>query len=345
MNALNAKKKVLRRRVEWPTLGALLATYVAWGLGTTWLAEVSLALAIPVTALAAALFSSLQHEALHGHPFRVRWLNEAAVFPALAPAVPYGRFRDSHLAHHRDATLTDPYDDPETNYLDPAVWARLPAWLRAVLRFNNRLAGRLLVGPVIGEWTLLRADWAAIREGDRAVARAWALHVPAVAVVVLWLATVGRMPVWAFLLACYGGLSILKIRSFLEHQAHEHTAGRTAIVEARGPLGRLLALLFLNNNLHVVHHMHPAVAWYALPGIYGRDGERYRSRNGHYVYRSYGEVLRRYFLAPKDPVPHPLMPHPPMPQPLVPQRRSVVPSAPRLAGFLVGDPHGPEPQG
>ena len=31
-----------------------------------------------------------------------------------------------HLAHHRDAMLTDPYDDPESNYLDPAVWAGEP---------------------------------------------------------------------------------------------------------------------------------------------------------------------------------------------------------------------------
>ncbi len=35
-----------------------------------------------------------------------------------------------HMAHHRDAILTDPYDDPESNYLDPAVWARLPRPLR-----------------------------------------------------------------------------------------------------------------------------------------------------------------------------------------------------------------------
>ena len=42
----------------------------------------------------------------------MKWLNEALVFPALSLAIPYQRFRDSHLAHHNDEILTDPYDDP-----------------------------------------------------------------------------------------------------------------------------------------------------------------------------------------------------------------------------------------
>ena len=77
----------------------------------------------------------------------------------------------------------------------------------------------------------------------------------------LWLLAVGAMPVWAYLLAAYLGWSLLKIRTFLEHRAHEAARARTVIIEDRGPL----ALLFLNNNFHVVHHMHPGVPWYRLP--------------------------------------------------------------------------------
>ena len=61
------------------------------------------------------------------------------------------------------------------------------------------------------------------------------------------------MPVWAYLLAAYLGWSLLKIRTYLEHRAHEAARARTVVIESRGPL----ALLFLNNNFHVVHHMHP----------------------------------------------------------------------------------------
>ena len=38
--------------------------------------------------------------------------------------------------------------------------------------------------------------------------------------------------------------------------------------------------------------------------------ERYLAVNDGYVYRSYGEVFRRYFWRAKDPVPHPLWPSP-----------------------------------
>jgi fatty acid desaturase len=76
------------------------------------------------------------------------------------------------------------------------------------------------------------------------------------------------------------------------------------IIEDRG----VLALLFLNNNLHAVHHMHPNVPWYRLPTLYRGGKERFQAVNEGYVYRSYGAIFRRYFLKAKDPVPHPLWP-------------------------------------
>lgn len=288
-------------RIEWPTLLLLAACYALWTLSLFWLAAFGLPLAILSAALTIALHSSLQHEAIHGHPFRNQALNSALVRPALGLVVPYGRFRDGHLAHHRDARLTDPFDDPESNYLDPSTWERLPGPLRGLLRANNTLLGRILLGPMIGTAVFWANDIAEILRGNRTVCRSWCAHLPAVAVVVtvVWIAP---MPVWAYALAAYLGLSILKIRTFLEHRAHEHCGARSVIVEDRGPL----ALLFLNNNLHVVHHMHPRVPWYRLPRLYAQNAERYRRRNQGYVYRSYVEVFAQHFLRSKDPVPHPL---------------------------------------
>jgi fatty acid desaturase len=297
----------LRRDVpsfEWPTLLLLVATYFLWIIATTWASALWLPLGIALGAVAMAQFSSLQHEVLHGHPFRSRLLNEALVFPGLNLAVPYGRFRDLHLAHHQDQNLTDPYDDPETNFQDPEVWARMSRPLRAILQINNTLLGRMAVGPAIGTWYLIKGDWAAARAGDRSVSRAWALHAIGVALVFVWLLAVGEMPVWAYLLATYLSMSLLKIRTFLEHRAHEAARARTVIIEDRGPL----ALLFLNNNLHVVHHMHPGVAWYRLPATYRANRDHYLRRNDGYLYRSYTEVFARYFLRSKDPVPHPMWP-------------------------------------
>ncbi len=288
--------------VDDPTVAVLAGCYLAWAAGTTILyAHVPL-LGFLLTLLATALHASLQHEALHGHPTRMRWLNEALVFPALGLCFPYGRFRDLHLAHHHDEFLTDPYDDPESNYLDPAVWQGLPRWRQRVLRFNNLLIGRMLVGPAVGLVSFVRADLQAIRNGDLAVLRDWLLHLAGVALVLWWLIAVAAMPVWAYLLAAYGAMSVLKIRTYLEHRAHELARGRTVIIEGGG----LLPFLFLNNNLHVVHHMRPAVAWYKLPALYRDARDDYQRRNDGYVFRSYAEVFRRFFLKAKDPVPHPL---------------------------------------
>jgi fatty acid desaturase len=289
--------------VEWPTLGMLAATYALFAFGTTLAASLWLPFGIVLTALAIAQFSSLQHEVLHGHPFRNRLLNEALVFPALTLTVPYGRFRDTHLAHHHDPVLTDPYDDPESNYLDPAVWARLPRWRQAVLRANNTLIGRMVLGPLVGNAGWIASEWRAMRAGDRAVRRDWALHAAGLVPVAAWLVWAG-FPLWAFVVAVWIGQGLIKIRTFLEHRAHEAPRARTALVEDRGPL----ALLFLNNNLHVVHHMHPGIPWYRLPEVYAANRDHYLRRNEGYVYDGYGEIFRRYAVRAKDPVPHPLYP-------------------------------------
>ena len=73
----------------------------------------------------------------------------ALVFPALSIFISYLRFKDTHLQHHFDPALTDPYDDPESNYMDPAVWARLSPVMQGLCRINNTLAGRMVIGPVL----------------------------------------------------------------------------------------------------------------------------------------------------------------------------------------------------
>lgn len=292
----------LRRAAEWPTLAMLGLTYGIWAIATVWLADLSLTLAIILSTWAAAQHSSLTHEALHGHPTRNNIVNAALVFPALSLVVPYMRFRDTHLAHHQDENLTDPYDDPETNYLDPAVWSRLPAWRKLLYRANNTLAGRLTLGPIIGQMSFMAAEWKAIRGGNTRVLNGWLLHIPAAACVIWWMVSVAQMPIWAWLVSVYLSLSLLKLRTFLEHRAHDRTSARTAIVEDRG----LFGLLFLHNNLHVVHHMHPGVPWYALPDLYRARKAQYLSSNQGYRYATYADVARKYLFRAKDPVPHPL---------------------------------------
>jgi len=291
-----------RQLPEFPTIAVIVATYGIWVIGTTAAWQAAPILGFVLTTLAIAQFSSLQHEVLHGHPFANQRLNEALVFPALTLFVPYNRFRDLHLAHHHDPILTDPYDDPESNFMDPSQWARLPDWLRRAYRINSTLLGRILIGPALSIWVLGRDDLAAIRRGDAAVRRAWVLQALGGVLVIGWLALVGAMPLWAYVAAAYLAYGMLKIRTFLEHRAHEAFRGRSVIIEDRGPL----SFLFLNNNFHAVHHMHPTTAWYDLPAKYAANRDHYLRRNDGYRFANYAEVFRLYFLHAKDPVPHPM---------------------------------------
>lgn len=285
---------------EAPTFILFVGCLVFWGLAL--MLPVGWAgLGFLILVLSLVLHSSLSHEILHGHPFRKTWACTALALVQLGLFIPYLRFKEQHLAHHHDERLTDPYDDPESNYLDPARWAGLSERMRLLLRVNNTLLGRMVVGPALGMVHFVAEDLRLIRNGDQHVLRQWLLHLPGV-VLVLWLVNLSAMSAWTYLAACYCALSVLKIRTFLEHRAHERASARTVVIEDRG----ILAFLFLNNNFHVVHHMHPQVCWYQLPGLYLAHKDRFLRRNQGYVYRSYGQIFRSYLLRAKDPVAHPL---------------------------------------
>ncbi|MGB3281208.1 MAG: fatty acid desaturase [Pseudorhodobacter sp.] len=288
-------------RVEWPTLLMLVATYGLWALGTSAFYAWSPILGILLTGMTITQYSSLQHEALHGHPFRIKALNEALVTPALTLTVPYGRFRDTHLAHHNDPVLTDPYDDPESNFFDPAVWVRLSRPVQRLFMANNTLLGRMVLGPLIGNALWLWGEARLFKDNAPGLRRDWALHALGFIPLVVWL-WLAAMPFWAYLLAAWIGHGLLKIRTFLEHRAHEIATARTVIVEDRGPL----ALLFLNNNFHALHHSQPGLPWYRLPKIYAANRDAILLRNDGYAFCSYAQVFGRYFLRAKDPLPHPL---------------------------------------
>lgn len=288
--------------IEWPTLIVLVATYAVLCLATTWLAEVSLPIAIFVTGLAVAQYSSLQHEVLHGHPFRNIWLSEATVFPAVTVYVPYLRFKDTHLAHHNDPILTDPYDDPESNFMDPKIWHLTPKLTQALLKANNTLAGRILLGPAVSIWSFVGSDLRQILRGNWHILTAWLLHALGLGIVYGWLWLTDGMPIWAYLIAAYFGFGLLKIRTFLEHRAHDLARARSVVIEDKG----IFAMLFLNNNYHSVHHCQPRLAWYKLPKVFADNRDHFLARNDGYFYASYAQIFKKHFFHAKDPIPHPL---------------------------------------
>lgn len=294
-------------RVEWPTVAMIALCYGLFLLAGLVLWPAAPIAALGLMALTAGLHSSLQHEVLHGHPTNKAWLNEIIIaLVPLAPAYPFRRFKTLHLRHHNDERLTDPYDDPESYYRDGREWQAVPAPLRVLLEINNTLAGRMIIGPALMVFAFVASELRQIAKGDRAILTAWLLHGAGMTVTALIVTRLFAMPFWLYLLVPgYLGMSIIAIRTFCEHQAAGAPDHRTIIVE-RSPL----SWLFLNNNLHLVHHKLPAMAWYKLPAAMRARREEWIAMNNGYVFASYAEIFRRFALRRKEPVVHPAYPAP-----------------------------------
>lgn len=290
-------------RTEWPTWALVTGLYLSWGVLTWHANALPWWLLILPGAYLVCLHGSLQHEALHGHPTRSTLLNEALLFPALSLWFPYRRYRKLHLIHHRNDHLTDPLEDPESFYFEPPHWEGMPRVLRVMFGAMNSMLGRLILGPPIFAVRFFLADIKAAR-GNREIAQAWLLHGAGIAMVYLWVSVVCGLPFWKYVLfIAYPGMALTMLRSFAEHRAHEDAACRTIVVESCP----LLSLVFLNNNLHMAHHERPGLAWYRLPGYYREHKQRLLGENCGYLVKGYGELARKYFLTPKEPVAHPGM--------------------------------------
>ena len=304
MTSASGALKVTRpaKRIEWPSVTLCAGLYGAFLLLTYCHASIPTPVLIVLGAVLIAWHSSMQHEFIHGHPTPWRRLNRALASIPLVLWLPFESYRRVHLIHHRDEHLTDPLDDPESNYWTVAEWTAIGRLGRLVVRAHSTLAGRLLIGPV---WNVSRywlTEWRAIRAGDRQRGGIWMRHGLAVAALLVWVVGVCGVNPIAYALICYAGTSILLLRSFAEHRANHSVVERTAIVENAWFFGPL----FLFNNLHAAHHERPLMPWYELPSWYRANRTRLLSENGGLVYDGYFDVARRFLFTPHDVVLHPI---------------------------------------
>ncbi len=289
--------------LEWPTLALVLGTYTGWLAITATYGRWPLSLVAAGTVLLLILHSSLQHEIIHGHPTRHERVNRLLGMVPLSLWLPYERYRDSHLAHHVDARLTDPRDDPESYYLTPEAWARSHGLRRAMLGVQQTLAGRVLVGSIWRIGAFLAAEARGLIDGAAGRRRIWLEHLAWCVPVILWLDIVCGMPLWLYLAAMViPANGILLIRSFAEHRATPRVRERIALVERSWILGPL----FLFNNLHSLHHEAPMIPWYRYIARYRTERDRLIAENGGLVYATYFEVARRFLWRAHDVLPHPM---------------------------------------
>ncbi|WP_189341211.1 MULTISPECIES: fatty acid desaturase [unclassified Mesorhizobium] len=303
------KRRSSTPAIEWPTVFLALFCYGAWLAAGLLLWPAHPLIALIALALILALQSSLMHEVLHGHPTRSARINEAFVFLPIGLVWPFRRFKTIHLRHHADERLTDPLDDPESYY--QALWMHeeLPPTMKLLLKVNNTMVGRLILGPWLSSVGFFIDDAKQIAAGDKAIRKAWLLHAIGIAAVAPIVTFGFGIPLWLYVLVpVWLGQSLISVRTYAEHQWSEHPEGRTIIVE-RSPL----SFLFLNNNLHFVHHKSPTVAWYSLPKLFRERREEWLRMNNGYVYPNYLALIKSFAFKAKEPVIHPVLRRSPEP--------------------------------
>lgn len=292
-------------RGEWPTWLLIAVIYGGW-LAT--LAYWPLLGTAPATLLMiwwCAWYMSLQHELIHGHPTRWPWLNRVFGYAPLAVWYPYEIYRESHLRHHNDFDLTLPELDAESTYVSPAEWAAMSRPLRALHWLNKTFWGRLAVGPALSIASTWGGAARRMLRGDLRDAGVWLRHFLMLAALLWWIdAALGVSAVWYVLVISYPAQSLTMIRSYYEHRPAEDHKQRIVLNNA----GLVFRILFLNNNLHLVHHDLPSLPWYLLPRVYAARREAYNARSGGFQIDGYGELMRRFGFRPIDAPVHPRMP-------------------------------------
>lgn len=229
--------------------------YAGW-LGLTWAhRQLPLPLLVVLGGIVIAWHGSLQHETIHGHPGGPPWRRLAIGMPPLALWLPYLRYRDTHRQHHETEALGDPEHDPESPGALPLA------------ELQETTLGRLVVGPFVVITWFLATELEGLLRGDRARRHAWRLHLATLLPVVAWLSFTG-IPFWKYVVAfVLPGASLSLVRSFAEHRPDPLRHRRTVVVEA----GLFFRLLYLNNNLHLVHHAAPRTPWFELPRVWREE--------------------------------------------------------------------------
>ncbi len=289
---------------EWPTWLLLAVIYTSWLLLALFARALNPWLWHGAMTLVVAWYMSLQHELLHGHPTRSARVNRWLGLAPLAVWYPYDLYRQTHLAHHREDHLTYPGIDPESNYLAPALFDRLPWLLQPAQRASRTAFGRVLIGPVFAIIALAHQATSALWHGPAGGRRLWLWHGLAVLALLLWLDRICAVLAWRYLLGvAWPALGLAMLRSLYEHRPAAVPAHRVVINEA----GWFWRLLYLNNNYHAVHHAHPALPWYRIGTVYHEDRAGYLFRNGGFLVPGYGYLLRHHALTPVDPPVYPAL--------------------------------------
>ena len=289
-------------RYELPTVVLGVVLYASW-LALTWYhAAIPGWLLFLLGGYVTQWHFSLQHESIHGMRNWPAWLRTTFVWPPIGLWMPYPLYNRSHSTHHVNFYMTHPQRDTESYYQMQATWPTASRAQRTLVLLNQTLWFRLVFGPFVRLWKMARRESGRFRNGDYSNLKHWAMHAVSLTVILWWVISVCDMPLWKYLLCfAWPGMSLGMLRTFTEHRWSDKPMERVAIVESNTVMG----VLFLYNNLHLVHHRFPTLPWYRIPAKFRANREEMLATNKHFYYRGYLDIVRRFLFRPVFDPAHP----------------------------------------
>jgi beta-carotene hydroxylase len=229
-------------RVAWPTCILAVVALSCFVAGVSLAATANWAVALVLMTLSAYLSFTPMHDAAHRGTGTSSLINEVVGRLCIVPLLgPFPAFRYVHLEHHKHT------NDAEK---DPDFWSGLrPAWalpLRWVTQDLHYYAVYLRAG----------------RKPAEIVEVVGTLAVMAGICIALTLTGHGLIALFWVLGSRLALMALAYSFDYLPHRPHLVKGKDNRFLATAVRPNRFLQVLLLNQNLHLMHHLHPAVPFY-----------------------------------------------------------------------------------
>ncbi len=243
--------------IAWPTLLLAVLALAVWATGGALAVSGTVypALGVLVAALGGYLAFTPLHEATHRAVAPKRralndWVGRVCALVLVAPFV---AFRHEHLAHHRHT------NEPG---LDPDHWSgRGPAWLRPLRWATQDLH---YYARVVRLW----------RQIPVAERRETVVSVALIAAAAggVWAIAGGEVLLLGWIVPARLAIFLLAFSfDYLPHRPHRVTAAENRYLATRIVDSRVLEVVLLAQNYHLIHHLYPAVPFYRYRQVWAAE--------------------------------------------------------------------------
>lgn len=251
--------------VAWPTVLLWAIAVATWSSSTVaWLrGDLPVWVMVPANAIASFAMFTVLHEASHnaaGTRHAVNQVLGRLSVPFVAIYIAFPAFRFIHMQHHR--FTNEPSDRDPDAYTTDAPWWQLPArWLTVDAAYARFYAHHISRRP----------------KRERMELAASVSLMAAVVALALVTGTFAEFVV-IYLIPQRLALGLLAWWfDWLPHHGLEKTAAENRFQATRNRIGMepILSPLMLNQNYHLVHHLHPRIPFYRYVNTWRSQEEAY----------------------------------------------------------------------